>query len=151
MAAAGQYFQAVAPIVGQGALTMEAAIEVFSSFSRFFNLGKSVEDVLDRMLQAAREKADQPQQPQPSPEQIKAQAEAEARKADMAAKDREYQFRMNELGKKAQADERKGTIELETKTIDRDIKLIDKRMKEIDLERASVEATRPQPVAIPTV
>lgn len=151
MAAAGQYFQAVSPIVGQGALSMEAAIEIFSSFSRFFNLGKSVEDVLDRMLQAAREKASQPEQPQPSPEQIKAQAEMEARKADAAAKDREYQFRMEELGKKAQADERKGAIELETKTIDRDIKLIDKRMKEIDLERAAVEATRPQPVAIPTV
>lgn len=149
MAAAGQYFQAVAPIVGQGALTMEAAIEVFSSFSRFFNLGKSVEDVLDRMLQAAREKANHPQQPQPSPEQIKAQAEAEARKADMAAKDREYQFRMTELDKKARSDAQTADLNLRIKGVDLEIKNIDKQMKEMDLIRARTEPLIPQPVPQP--
>ncbi|TIM59162.1 MAG: hypothetical protein E5Y52_32045, partial [Mesorhizobium sp.] len=51
---------------------------------RLFNLGKSVEDVLEKMVTDAKAKADQP--PPASAEQQKAQADAKAREADQAAK-----------------------------------------------------------------
>jgi hypothetical protein len=85
----GAFFQAMAPAVESGALPMEAAITIYSSFARQFRLGKEVEDLLDRLG----EQAKQPQQPKPDPEAAKAEAEkakmemqgklAEAEKAKM--------------------------------------------------------------------
>jgi hypothetical protein len=83
MQAASGYFTAVAPLVQQGALPMEVAVEIFSSFSRLFNLGKTVEDALDELLKTAKEKASQPAQPKPDP---KAEAE-QKQKMEAAAAD----------------------------------------------------------------
>lgn len=83
---AGAYWAAVGPLVQSGALSKEVAVEIFAANSRLFNLGKSVEDVLEKMVTDAKAKAANPQAPQPSPEQQKAEAEAKTREADATAK-----------------------------------------------------------------
>ncbi|WP_245478399.1 MULTISPECIES: hypothetical protein [unclassified Mesorhizobium] len=84
MQAAGAYWAAVGPLIQQGEMSKEVAVEIFAANSRLFNLGKSVEDVLEKMVTDAKAQAGQP--PQPSAEQQKAQADAKAREADQAAK-----------------------------------------------------------------
>ncbi|TIW62979.1 MAG: hypothetical protein E5V48_02650 [Mesorhizobium sp.] len=84
MTAAGAYWAAVGPLVLQGALPKDVAVEIFAANSRLFNLGKSVEDTLEKMITDAKAQAQQP--PPPNPEQQKAEAEAKAREADAAAK-----------------------------------------------------------------
>ncbi|TGT36213.1 hypothetical protein, partial [Mesorhizobium sp. M8A.F.Ca.ET.165.01.1.1] len=83
---AGAYWAAVGPMVQSGELPKEVAVEIFAANSRLFNLGKSVEDVLEKMVTDAKAKAAQPETPKPSPEQQKAEADAKAREADTAAK-----------------------------------------------------------------
>jgi hypothetical protein len=79
---AGAYWNAVGPLVQQGALPMDVAAEIFASNSRMFNLGKSVEDAIDQMITKAKEASKQPKQP--SPEELKAQAEAKEAEARTA-------------------------------------------------------------------
>lgn len=85
--ASSQFFAAVGPLVQQGAIPAKTAVEIYSSFARLYNLGKSVEDALDELLVQAREgqgSQGQPEQPQePTEEQKAAQ---EAAKAEMEAK-----------------------------------------------------------------
>lgn len=81
---AAAYWAAVGPLVQQGALPKEVAVEIFAANSRLFNLGKSVEDVLEKMITDAKAQAQQP--PQPNPEQQKAEADAQARAQDAEAK-----------------------------------------------------------------
>ncbi|MER8628514.1 hypothetical protein NKH55_01890 [Mesorhizobium opportunistum] len=88
---AGAYWAAVGPMVQSGELPKEVAVEIFAANSRLFNLGKSVEDVLEKMVTDAKAKAAQPETPKPSPEQQKAEAEAKTREADAAAKAAELQ------------------------------------------------------------
>lgn len=87
---AGAYWAAVGPMVQSGELPKEVAVEIFAANSRLFNLGKSVEDVLEKMVTDAKAKAAQPETPKPSPEQQKAEAEAKTREADAAAKAAEF-------------------------------------------------------------
>lgn len=104
MQAASGYFSAVAPLVQQGAMPMDVAVEIFSSFSRMFNLGKSVEDALDELLNQAREKAQQP--PPPNPEQQAAEAEQQH-------KQQEFELRQQEVQGKAQAQQVEGQIKMQ--------------------------------------
>ncbi|WP_027036509.1 hypothetical protein [Mesorhizobium ciceri] len=90
---AGAYWAAVGPMVQSGELPKEVAVEIFAANSRLFNLGKSVEDVLEKMVTDAKAKAAQPETPKPSPEQQKAEAEAKTREADAAAKAAEAKLR----------------------------------------------------------
>ncbi|WP_187331300.1 MULTISPECIES: hypothetical protein [unclassified Mesorhizobium] len=84
MQAAGAYWAAVGPLIQQGEMSKEVAVEIFAANSRLFNLGKSVEDVLEKMVTDAKAQAGQP--PPPSAEQQKAQADAKAREAEQAQK-----------------------------------------------------------------
>lgn len=79
---AGQYFSAVGPLVQNGTLPADAALEIFIANARLFNLGRSVEDTLENMVTQAKEKAQQMASapPKPDPEVIKAQADGEADK-----------------------------------------------------------------------
>lgn len=101
MQAASGYFAAVGPLVQQGSLPMDLAVEIFSSFSRMFNLGKSVEDALDELLAKAKEKADAP--PSPSPEQ-------QAQQAEEQRKQKEFELRGQEVQGKLQASQMEGQI-----------------------------------------
>jgi hypothetical protein len=92
---AGAYWAAVGPMVQSGELPKEVAVEIFAANSRLFNLGKSVEDVLEKMVTDAKAKAAQPETPKPSPEQQKAEAEAKTRAADEAAKAAEFKSKQD--------------------------------------------------------
>lgn len=103
MQAASQYFTAVAPLVQQGALPMNVAVEIFSSFSRMFNLGKTVEDALDELVTMAKQKAGQPPEPNPAEEAAKAESalKVEGMKADLEGKKLD-----GEIKKQAASDDR---------------------------------------------
>ncbi len=78
---AASYFGAVGPLVKDGTLPADAALEIFIANARMFNLGRSVEETLENMVTQAKAKAQQTanQPPQPNPEVVKAQAEAQAK------------------------------------------------------------------------
>jgi putative intracellular protease/amidase len=50
----GQFLSAIGPMVQQGAIPAEAAIEIYAGFARNFRLGKAAEDALDRLAENAR-------------------------------------------------------------------------------------------------
>lgn len=117
------YFAAVGPLVQQGQLPAEAALEIYASNARLFNLGKSVEDTIEHMVQQAKEKAEEaknnPQPPQPSPEQIKAQAEAQGMQADQQRKQAEFQAKAQEAIAKANTERLAAQAKAEADEADR--------------------------------
>lgn len=98
---AAAYFQAVGPLVKDGTLPADGALEIFIANARLFNLGRSVEDTLENMVKQAKAKAQQAAStpPSPNPEAIKAQAEVQ---------------------NKDQADQRKNQTELAKAKMDND-------------------------------
>ena len=68
-----QYMQTVGPLVQQGVVPAELALEIYSSFARSFKLGKSAEDAIS---QIGAQMQQQQAQPKPNPE-----AEAQAAEA----------------------------------------------------------------------
>lgn len=98
---AAAYFQAVAPLVQQGALPADAAVDIFASTARMFNLGKSVEDTLERMVTDAKAKAAQPQEEKPDPEMVKAQIEQQKLEMEGQSRQAEMQMKMQEAELKA--------------------------------------------------
>jgi hypothetical protein len=143
---AASYFAAVGPLVQEGALPMDAAVEIFAANARMFNLGKSVEDTLDKMLADAKEKAAQP--PPPSPEQQKAEAEAQALQKEMEFKEKEFLMKEKaETAKgerEAAADDRKVNLESQLANIKLQIANKDLEIKDIELsmKREEVEIKR---------
>jgi hypothetical protein len=69
----GEYTKSVAPLVQEGAMPPDVAIEILAAFCRTFRLGKQAEDSIDRWADQAKQAANQPKPP--PPEEIKAQAE----------------------------------------------------------------------------
>lgn len=130
MQAASGYFGAVAPLVQQGALPMEVAVEIFSSFSRMFNLGKTVEDALDELVKMAKEKASQP--PPEDPAKAQAAADAEAKK-------QELQLRQQGAATKAKLDE----LELQIKQTDGQAKAaLEAEKLALEKQKVAVEGQR---------
>ena len=153
---ASAYFAAVAPLVQQGALPAEAAVEIFAATSRMFNLGKSVEDTLEKMVTDAKAQASQ-QQPgaagaQPTPEQAaalaKSQADEQAQQIaqqDAANRQSEFEARMNREVQKAALDDKKaqqdiaiGVLSEELKRIELETKRIDQQIKQVELETKTI-------------
>lgn len=99
MQAAGGYWGAVGPLVQQGVVPMPLAMEIFASFSRLFNLGKTVEDAVDELLKKAKEGGGQPPNPQADAAKMEAEAKAKAHEVDMQIKAQQMQHdkRMQEL------------------------------------------------------
>ncbi|CAN7598651.1 hypothetical protein LJR234_004630 [Mesorhizobium amorphae] len=114
--AAGAYWGAVGPLVQQGALAKEVAVEIFAANSRLFNLGKSVEDVLEKMVTDAKAQAGQPSQP--NPEQQKAEAEAKAREADTAAKAADAKIKQEGAAQDLQHKQQLHDLTMKEKTLD---------------------------------
>lgn len=111
----GAYFAAMAPIVQTSPKAGEPVAEIYGSFARQFNLGKTAEDALDKLVEMAKEMA---ANPPPDPEAAKAEAEMQAKQADMqmAAQEKQadMQFKVQEkqaeLGLKQQELQQKGQI-----------------------------------------
>lgn len=146
---AAAYFQAVAPLVQEGALPADAAVDIFASTARMFNLGKSVEDTLEKMVVDAKKKAAAPPQEKPDPEMVKAQieqqkAEMDGQKmqAEMGFKQQEMQMRMQEFGAKMQSEAAKAEREGQSAQIEAAIKVMDQQIKGIELQIKQVELER---------
>jgi hypothetical protein len=143
---ASSYFAAVAPLVQQGALPADAAVEIFAATSRMFNLGKSVEDTLEKMVTEARTKADaarkqqpgQPgapsqQPPPPSPEMIKASLDADAAKQEEGRRTTEFEARMNREAQLHDIQTKKAATELAIKVLDEELRKVELQIKRFDL------------------
>lgn len=99
----GAYFANMQPVVAAGgAAVAEPVIELYAAATRNYDLGKSAEDSLDKLIAVAKQQADQAanQPPQPSPEQIKAQADAQGQQAKLQMD----QAKLQGEGMKAQAE-----------------------------------------------
>ncbi|MEI5680494.1 MULTISPECIES: hypothetical protein [unclassified Mesorhizobium] len=137
MSAAGSYWATVGPLVKEGELPMDIAVEIFSSISRMFNLGKSVEDALDEMINMAKQKSQQPPAPPPpDPEQ-------EARAAEMQAKTQGAQLDQKIKTDAAQTDiaikQRMADADLAGKVLDQNTKRVDLQIKQKELEIKDVD------------
>ena len=89
MGAAAQYWQGLQMIAQGDPEAMLGALEVFAAAVRNYDLGKSAEDAVEKMISTARAKAEQarnapPPEPPPDPAMVKAEAEAQKMQADAA-------------------------------------------------------------------
>lgn len=141
---ASQYFAAVAPLVQQGALPADAAVEIFAATSRMFNLGKSVEDTLEKMVSDAKAKADAlrnpqgqgngQQPPQPSPEQVEAGVKAAAAQKDEERRAAEFDAKMQREVAKAGYEDRRSQIEIATRVLEQELKQLEVEEQRLDVQ-----------------
>ncbi|EHH07544.1 hypothetical protein ATCR1_06746 [Agrobacterium tumefaciens CCNWGS0286] len=140
---ASAYFAAVAPLVQQGALPADAAVEIFASTSRMFNLGKSVEDTLEKMVTDARTKADaarktaetgQGGNPPPDPAQIEAQIKTQAAQQSETRLQVEFDARMQRELSKAKYDDAKAAKDLIIAGMNEQLKQLELQIKQADLQ-----------------
>jgi hypothetical protein len=90
-----QYLSAVGPMVQEGVMPAELAIEIYAGFARSFRLGKQAEDAIDRLADQAKAQANQPKQP--SPEEIKAQAEKQKMEMEAKAQQDQHAMKLEEM------------------------------------------------------
>ena len=154
---AGAYFQAVMPLVQQGALSEDAAVDIFAATARMFNLGKSVEDTLEKMVADAKMRAQQPPQEKPDPEAIKAQSEQAKlqlqsqqvqmkAQADQAAAAAQVQIAQAKL----EADLAKIEADIQSKSVEGQIKLqesnakiaADQQTHALEMEKGKLELAK---------
>ena len=133
LAGSAAFFQGMAPVVQEaGPGAAEGALEIYAAATRNFDLGKSAEDAIDRMVTDARDAAkqarDNPQPPQPSPEEMKAQADV--KKSELAAQTAQAkaqsdqaaaQVQIQTIQAKAQSDIAKVQADLEARRIESQI------------------------------
>lgn len=103
----GAYFTAVAPMVQAGAMSKTAAVKIYSSFARYFKLGKEADAVLDQLADEAQQ-ADQEaaqQGPPPNPEMEKVKAQIEGDKAKLQIEGQKAQLDAQVKTQTAQADQ----------------------------------------------
>ena len=107
------YGQAMVPVVQAFPNSKQAIAEIYTSFARNFKLGKSAEDALDQLGQAAA----QPEEPKPDPEQMKVQAQIEGDKAKLALQQQADQqkagLEQQKMQAQLQADEQKLQLEIQ--------------------------------------
>lgn len=100
----GKFMQSVAPMVQVGAMTMDVAIDLYSSIvRRSFKLGKQAEDALARWAHEAEKKAKNPQPQPPSPEEVKAQMAMQQMQAQMQMDQQKHGMDMEALQAKSAA------------------------------------------------
>lgn len=99
-----QYVSSIGPLVQEGAMPEDIAIEIYASFCRTFRLGKQAEDALDRLADSL--KKGQGEQKKPSPEEVKAQAEQQKMAMQMQMMQQEHDLKLQmmqaEMQQKAQ-------------------------------------------------
>ena len=157
----GQFFATMAPFVQTEPDAAPLLAEIYSSFARYFKLGKQAEDALEQLVEQARQRAGQQQQPN---------AEEQARIAELQIKTQELQMKMEtertkfqiELQKlqleaqrafietqKAEFEARAKAEELGIKRQELDIKAIDVEAKIVkDQEEIELEREQKRPVRI---
>jgi hypothetical protein len=142
------YIGAVGPAVQAGQMPSEVAVEIYTAFARNFKLGKQAEDALDRMADAAREEARQPQQEKPDPESEKAKAELqlEQQRMQMQAQADQAKMQMEAQAKQQDAalaqQKMQGDMMMQERKAEFDMALAERRMeREFQLKEMEVNAT----------
>lgn len=115
----GAYFAAMAPIVGQAPQAGEPVAEIYGSFAKQFNLGKTAEDALDKLVEMAKEMAANPP-PNPMAEQAKADAQAKQMEMQQAAQEKQAEFGLKQ--QEMQANTQISAAELQLKSRELDLK-----------------------------
>jgi len=130
-----QFFAAMAPLVQQSPSAAEPIAEVYSSFSRQFNLGKQAEDAMARLVEMAKEAS---KNPPPNPEQEAAKADMEMKRQDMQSRMAMEQHKMQLEVERAQLDVQITQAELQIKRAE--LGLAEQKLK-LDEGKAFVEAS----------
>jgi hypothetical protein len=142
------YIGAVGPAVQAGQMPSEVAVEIYTAFARNFKLGKQAEDALDRMAEAAREAAQQPQEEKPDPEMEKAKAELqmEQQKMQLQAQADQAKVQMDAQAKQQDAalaqQKLQGDMMLQERKAEFEMALAELRMEqEFRLKEMEINAT----------
>lgn len=170
LAGSASFFQGMAPIVQEGGPSaLEGVLEIYASATRNYDLGKSAEDALEKMIAdakaKAKEAAENPQPAPPSPDMVKAQGEAkeaeargaaeqqraatEAQTAQVANAERTQALQAkqanDELDRstKAAAAQQKAKHDEKAGLIEIDIKNTELAIRRVDLAKASMELLTP--------
>ena len=126
-----QFFSAMAPIVQQAPQAAVPLAEMYSAFTRQFNLGKQAEDALEQFIELAKQSA---QQPQPNPEKERLEAE-------MGLKREEMQMKAAEMQGRGQLEVQKLQLQAQNLGLDAQLKQAELALKkdEIKLKEAQAE------------
>lgn len=90
-----QYMQTVGPLVQQGVVPAELALEIYSSFARSFKLGKSAEDAISQIGTQMQQQQGQPK-PNPEAEAAAVQGKAKEEEHAQALRHKEEAFRLDQ-------------------------------------------------------
>lgn len=122
MQGASQYMQAVGPLVQQGTIPPGPAIELFAAFTRNFNLGKSAEDALDRLGEAAgKAPPKQEGEGENRAEMAKVEMQGQAKQAELQMKERHAQ---QQAAMQAQAAEREAALMMQLEQMKAEIEVM---------------------------
>jgi len=130
-----KFMQAMGPAVQSGVMTLDVAVDIYSSIARRFRLGKQAEDALARMSTQAEKKSKEP--PQPSPEEQQMKFEMEKMKAEMGMKREEHGLRMKELQFGMQAQQQSAQIKVQGQQADLQAK---KEAHQLDIQSEQQKA-----------
>lgn len=138
-----QYASAMAPVLQLAPGATAPIVEIYAAFARQFKLGKSAEDALEKLSQAAA----QPQPEKPDPEQQKMQAQMQMEQSKMQMQQASEQAKAQRETEKQQADLQfmgaKAQLDMQIKQMDMQIKQLDlqvkQQMAEIELQKAAAE------------
>lgn len=123
-----QYLGAVGPLVQEGAMPADVAVEIFSAFCRSFRLGKQAEDALDRLADGM--KKGEGQQKKPNPEEIKAQAEQQKMQLEMQMKEKEHGMKLEQMQAELQIKKEEFALRQQELAMDREQMMLKARMTE---------------------
>lgn len=119
------FLQSIGPMVAQGMIKAQDAIDLYQPFARSFHLGKQAEDALERMSDAAQE-----QQPQgPDPAQVELELKQQLFELEAQAKQQDMALAQQKAESDAQATQQKNAADLEMAQIDMATK---QRMAELE-------------------
>lgn len=128
LAGTGTYFASMQPVVAAGgAAVAEPIIEIYAAATRNYDLGKSAEDALDKLVKVARDEAkkalEDPQPPPPDPNVIKAQGDAQAQNTKAQADGQAQVIKQQEVSQSAlvkqQADAQKTLIDAQKALVEK--------------------------------
>jgi hypothetical protein len=119
------YGTAMGPLVMQGAMPKDVAVEIFGAFARHFKLGKQAEDAIDRWADSSRKEAEQQAG---NPQEAAAAAAQQAAAKEQELKDRETAVKEGIAAKEAEEKDRRFAL--------------DKEKQDFELSRAQIEDAR---------
>lgn len=128
-----QFFNVMAPLAAEAPESASTIAEIYGAFARQFNLGKSAEDGIDQLIEMARQKAQQPQQP--DPQQQAAQMEAQG-------KQQEIQLKMQEMQTDAQLKAAEMDLKREEIALDREKLRLEAEKLRLEREKMMTEPLR---------